>query len=333
MRTTKIHKNTITEFIKNGKTEGTPDKEIRPIRFRFLKKFHNYLIIRSIFCTFDLNKELKMIKKHLITCSVIFGLLLLVKIFIYSTPTSFETYFWQSKGSPKDNFSIEPYFNSLNFANEPLPLGDPRIKQKMNSTLIAHSYEALQTSKLHRQAEKWFPIIEPILKQYGIPEDFKYVPLVESGLRWGTSIKGASGYWQFMPQTARDFGLKVTNELDERNNIRKSSIAAAKYIKSLYREFNSWTLVAAAYNIGEGGLKRQMLKQSQDDYFKMKLNKETASYVYKLISIKEIIENPTRYGYHNRASRLLANSNAESNPIFDPNNRRNKANYIQILKN
>ncbi len=274
-----------------------------------------------------------MIKKHLIACSVMLGLLLIAKMFIYSTPATFGNYLKTVQGAQNDEFSIEPYFNSLSFANETLPLGDQRIKLKMNTILNAHSYKALQTSKLHRQAEKWFPIIEPILKQYGIPADFKYVPLVESGLQGGTSPKGASGYWQFMPQTARDFGLKVNTELDERHNIRKSSIAAAKYIKSLYREFDSWTLAAAAYNIGEGSLKRQMLRQSQDNYYKMKLNRETATYVYKLISMKEIIENPTRYGYNNRASRLLANANTESKSLFDANTGRNNISYPQILKN
>ena len=217
------------------------------------------------------------------------GLLLTTKMFIYNTPETFDKYLNEVKGAKNDGFSIDPYFNTLSFANETLPLGDQRIEHKMNATLSAHSYKELQTSKLHRQAEKWFPIIEPILKQYGIPSDFKYVPLVESGLKGGTSPRGASGYWQFMPETARDFGLKVNGGIDERNNIRKSSIAAAKYIRSLYHEFNSWTLAAAAYNIGEGSLKRQILKQSQDNYYKMKLNRETASYVYKLISMKEIM--------------------------------------------
>ena len=274
-----------------------------------------------------------MIKKHLLTCSVALGLLLTAKMFIYNTPSTFDNYLNAIRGAKNDGFSIEPYFNTLSFANETLPSGDKHIKQKMNAILNAHTYKALQTSKLHRQAEKWFPIIEPILKQYGIPADFKYVPLVESGLQGGTSPKGASGYWQFMPQTARDFGLKVNAGLDERDNIRKSSIAAAKYIKSLYREFDSWTLAAAAYNIGEGSLKRQMLEQNQDNYYKMKLNRETASYVYKLISMKEIIENPTRYGYNNRASRLLANSNSEIKSLFDANTGRPNSSYPQILRN
>ena len=281
----------------------------------------------------ELKRKIKMTKKHLITCFVMLGLLLTTKMFIYDSPTTFDNYLNKIKGDKNDEFSIDPYFNTLSFANETLPLGDQRIKHKMNATLSAHSYKELHTSKLHRQAEKWFPIIEPILKQYGIPSDFKYMPLVESGLKGGTSPKGAAGYWQFMPQTARDFGLEVNSGLDERNNIRKSSIAAAKYIRSLYREFNSWTLAAAAYNIGEGSLNRQILKQSQDNYYKMKLNRETASYVYKLISMKEIIENPTRYGYNNRASRLLANSNSEIRSLFDIRNGRTNSAYPQILKN
>ena len=250
-----------------------------------------------------------MIKKHLITCLVILGLFVTAKMFVYSTPAAFDNLIKTSEVPKKVETPAEPYYNSLSFADESLPLGDTKVKSKMNSTLRAHSHEKLQTSMLHRKATQWFPIIEPILKQYGIPEDFKYMPLVESGLQGGTSPKGASGFWQFMPQTARGFGLRVNSEVDERQNIHKSTVAAAKYLKSLYREFNSWTLAAAAYNIGEGSLQRQINKQNQDNYFKMKLNRETASYVYKLISMKEIIENPTRYGYTSKVSRLLANAN------------------------
>lgn len=261
------------------------------------------------------------------------GLLITAKMFIYSTPISFESYLNRFKSTESEEITVKPYFNTLSFANETLPLGDQRIKKKMNANLKAHSYSNLQTSKLHRQAEKWFPIIEPILKQYGIPADFKYIPLVESGLQGGTSPKGASGHWQFMPQTARDFGLKVNDELDERQNIRKSTIAAAKYLKSLYLEFDSWTLAAAAYNVGEGRLKRQMLKQNQDNYFKMKLNRETASYVYKLISMKEIIENPGRYGFEKRANRLLAIDNSDKNSLFDTRAGANNTSFPQVLKN
>ncbi len=185
----------------------------------------------------------------------------------------------------------------LNFAKQTLPKGDKRVAAKMKKVLNTFTYANLQTNRLHRKAGEWFPVVEPILKSYGIPEDFKYVPLVESGLNSGVSHKGAAGYWQFMPATARSYGLKVNSKVDERYNLRKSSIAAAKYIKDLYAIFGDWTLVAAAYNVGDGHMRRQIVRQNQNNYFKMKLNGETGGYVYKLISVKQIIKNPDRYGY------------------------------------
>ncbi len=249
-------------------------------------------------------------------CSLMLITFMTARTFVYTPKPSFVKLLDFNIKPEKVAKPVEPYFNSLSFANESLPLGDPRIKSKMNKSLHAHSHTKLQTSRLHQQASKWFPIIEPILAKYGIPEDFKYMPLVESGLMSGTSPKGASGFWQFMPQTARDFGLRVDSNYDDRKNMQKSTVAAAKYIKSLYRQFDSWTLAAAAYNIGEGSLKRQINRQNQDNYFKMKLNRETASYVYKLISMKEIIENPTRYGYTSKISSLLAKTTPARQPNF-----------------
>ncbi|WP_316823586.1 lytic transglycosylase domain-containing protein [Pedobacter gandavensis] len=185
----------------------------------------------------------------------------------------------------------------LKFAEEALPLGDAIVERKMEKALAKFSYSNLQTNRLHSKAAEWFPVIEPILAAYGIPEDFKYMPLVESGLKSGVSPKGAAGFWQFMPGTARSYGLKVNSKVDERNNLRKSTIAAAKYIKELYGIFDNWALVAAAYNVGDNHMRRQISKQKQDNYFKMKLNSETASYVYKLISMKQIMEYPDQYGY------------------------------------
>ena len=257
-----------------------------------------------------------MIKKHLIMCAVMLSIFLTAKMFNYSAPSSLATLIHIREEPKKVKIPVDNYYNSLSFADENIPVGDSRITSKMKKSLKAHSHSKLQTSRLHSHASKWFPIIEPILAKYGIPEDFKYMPLVESGLKAGVSPKGAAGFWQFMPQTARDFGLRVNEDVDDRNNMRKSTIAAAKYIKALYREFDSWTLAAAAYNIGEGSLKRQINRQNQDNYFKMKLNRETASYVYKLISMKEIIENPTRYGYTNKASRLLAKTDIKKKPGF-----------------
>lgn len=259
-----------------------------------------------------------MIKKHVITCTVIIALLVMAKVFAYNMPHEAKSQSEDDKTtSIKDTITITKknpvplsLMAQLNFAEETLPLGDSRVERKMKTYLSAFSYSRLQTNRLHRKAAEWFPVIEPILAAYGIPEDFKYVPLVESGLREGTSPKGASGFWQFMPGTARIYGLKVNSKVDERRNLRKSTIAAAKYIKELYGIFDSWTLVAAAYNVGDNHMKRQIDRQNQDNYFKMKLNRETAGYVYKLISMKEIVEDPVRYGY--RAPRTLLAYKAES---------------------
>lgn len=242
-----------------------------------------------------------MLKKHLIPLTVILGLLVMANVFAYKLPTEVENL-------KKDNYTNlkketeEPEFSiaQLEFAEETLPIGDTKVNSKMKRTLASFSYQNLQTTRLHKKAAEWFPVIEPILDAYGIPNDFKYIALVESGLRGGVSPKGAAGYWQFMPGTARMYGLKVNKKVDERYNLKKSSIAAAKYIKELYEVFDSWTLVAAAYNVGDGHMKKQINRQKQDNYFKMKLNRETGAYVYKLISVKEILENPNRNGYKNQ---------------------------------
>jgi membrane-bound lytic murein transglycosylase D len=257
-----------------------------------------------------------MIKKHLITCTAMLVVLLAIKLFIYSTPINHLAIIKFNKEPRKTEISTEKYYNSLTFANEVIPKGDEKVRKRMKKMLKAHKYQQLQTNILHRKAALYFPVIEPILKYYGIPQDFKYMPLVESGLKSGTSPKGASGCWQFMPQTARDFGLRVDSDVDERQMMAKSTIAASKYLRALYREFGSWTLAAAAYNIGEGSLKRQMNRQNQKNYFKMELNRETAAYVYKLISMKEIIENPKLYGYKGKTARLLAKAPVQTAKSF-----------------
>jgi len=240
-----------------------------------------------------------MIKKHIITCTVILGLLVMAKVFAYNMPQAAKSTKKVTTTTTITTITKEPksLMAQLNFAEESLPKGDVRVERKMKKVLAAYTYSHLQTNRLHRMAAEWFPVIEPILAAYGIPNDFKYVPLVESGLQGGMSSKGANGFWQFMPGTARNYGLKVNSSVDERKNLRKSTIAACKYIKELYGVFDNWALVAAAYNVGDNHMKKQINRQNQDNYFKMKLNRETGGYVYKLISMKQIMEYPVRYGY------------------------------------
>lgn len=249
-----------------------------------------------------------MTKSKLIITAKLLMLFVLVKINLYNQPKQ-PTPTLQAQYTPQvySPLIVKPEPKKLSFASENIPSGNKRIDFKMKKVLKANSFINLQTHKLHYRAEKWFAVIEPILKKYGIPEDFKYIPLVETGLTTNIySPRGAAGLWQFMPQTGRDFGLKVNGDVDERFNIHLSTIAAAKYFKSLYKIFGSWTLVAAAYNAGEGQIIRQMKIQKQVNYFKLKLNRETAAYVYSIISMKEIIEHPQKYGYKIRDTRWLA---------------------------
>ncbi|GGH31923.1 hypothetical protein GCM10011418_45100 [Sphingobacterium alkalisoli] len=193
---------------------------------------------------------------------------------------------------------LEAYFKTITFADECPPLDNSFVKRKLSKYLSNFSFKKQQSHYLHEKADKHLPSISKILMSYGIPEDFKYIPLVESGLDVSvTSHRGAGGYWQFMPQTARLFGLKVNAKVDERLNLVKSTHAAARYLKYLYSEFGDWTLVAAAYNVGGGSLKSSLRRQGVDNYYELRLNAETGSYVYKLISVKEVIENPVKYGY------------------------------------
>lgn len=243
-----------------------------------------------------------MIKKHSITCSVMLVLIIMSRLFIYSTdkvpvPSLIPK-------SAVDN-TAKATADDLNFADEQLPLDDAVVTWKMEHSLKKYDFKRMQDNKLHLRAEKYFQIIEPILEIYGIPDDFKYIPLVETGFEMGTSPKGAAGFWQFMPQTARGYGLKVTKNKDERLLLRKSTIAACKYLRDLYQEFDSWTLVAAAYNVGGTHLGKQISRQGEDNYFKMKLNRETGAYVYNLIAMKEIMNNPEDYGYKYRKPEQL----------------------------
>jgi len=236
-----------------------------------------------------------MTKKHLITCSVLGVLAFISGLFICGKTDTKKVA--RHKAEYRFIYAKNDFSNDFNFADEAIPLNDKRINQKLRKSLVRTSYSHIQSNVLQEEAIKLFPIIEPILKANGIPEDFKYMPLVEAGLKSGVSKRGAAGWWQFMPGTARTYGLKVGHGRDERYHIRKSTIAACKYLNELHAEFNSWTLAAAAYNIGEIKMARAIKAQSEDNYFRMHFNAETGSYLYRIIAMKAVIERPQKYGY------------------------------------
>lgn len=249
--------------------------------------------------------------------------LVVSKLFIYSSPAipNDDQAVAEAIQIAIEQHNKEEFHASLNFAKEALPMDEKRVERRIERVLTRFSFSNLQTDRLHKLSEKWFKVIEPILAKHGIPEDFKYVPLVESGLKQGVSHKGATGYWQFMPNTAREFGLVVNDTIDERKDLAKSTEAASRYIKSLYQQFGSWTLAAAAFNVGEGSLRRSIKRQNENNYYFLSLNAETAAYVYRIVSMKEIIENPLSYGYPEPKEALIANMGEEkepwSNHLFD----------------
>lgn len=177
--------------------------------------------------------------------------------------------------------------DSLDFCGEQVPLGNHLIYKKMRSAIIENQY--IRSSDFKRKAARWFLVISPILARNGIPEDCKYIPLVETEFVNAVSPRGAAGFWQFMPGTARLYGLTVNEDVDERLNVELETRAACKYLKDLHRRTGSWTLAAAAYNMGLGGLENKVNRQNNSDYYSLALNKETSKYIYKTVAFKHFI--------------------------------------------
>ena len=190
--------------------------------------------------------------------------------------------------------------DTMSFAGEKVPLSTYYVHEGLDLEVITNMYRHSSTMLYFKRANRYFPIIEPILKKNGIPSDFKYLCVIESGLTNATSPAKAQGFWQFIPSTGANYGLTVNDEIDMRNNLIASTEAACKYIRSLYNKFHSWTAAAAAYNCGENGLARRISKQSTDNYYDLWLNSETSRYVYRILAMKLIMQNPQKYGFHLR---------------------------------
>ena len=182
------------------------------------------------------------------------------------------------------------------FCGEEVPVGQPGVWRRWIQTLRGFSNQDDCLYDVRQRAISFFPIIDPILRQYRIPRDFRYLPLAESDLiNDCVSPKGASGYWQLMPETARGLGLKVNGDVDERYDLRKATVAVCHYLHQLYRQLGSWSLVAAAYNGGLGHVQSRMRQQGQKNYFRLSLHRETSHYLFRILAYKELISNPKQY--------------------------------------
>lgn len=185
----------------------------------------------------------------------------------------------------------------LNFSGEMVPQNDFGVRESIDREFIDNSYWRSNAIMLFKRANRWFPIIEPILKKYGVPDDFKYLAVAESNLTNALSPQGAAGFWQIIKPTAKSLGLEVNETVDERYHVQKSTEAACKYILKAFDRFNNWTLAAASYNMGMGGLELQLQKQQVNSYYDLLLNEETSRYIFRIIAIKNIHKNPKHYGF------------------------------------
>jgi hypothetical protein len=239
----------------------------------------------------------------------VFGSLLMLSILTFK-------YFTFSTAIEKEDNHYQKYVNqhykvfaleipdSLMFLGEEVPLEMEDIKERYDRELLVNAYWQSQTLLFYKRAHKFFPIIEPILKENDIPDDFKYLALAESGLTNVVSPAGAAGYWQFLKKTGQEYDLEVNDEVDERYNIEKSTKAFCHYMKDSYEYFGNWTLAAASYNVGIAGLQKQITRQNVSNYYDLLLNEETGRYIFRLIAIREIISNPTKYGFYFRPQDL-----------------------------
>ena len=185
----------------------------------------------------------------------------------------------------------------ISFAGEEVPLEIDDVKERFEREIYVNAYWQSNMILLMKRSGKYMPTIEQILKEQNIPDDFKYLAMAESGLLNVVSPAGARGFWQFMPATAKEYNLEISNDVDERYHLEKSTVAACKYLKTAYARFGSWTSVAASYNMGIGGLSKRKSEQKQVNYYDLLLNDETSRYIFRLLAFKEIFENPDKYGF------------------------------------
>ena len=199
--------------------------------------------------------------------------------------------------SDKAKFSPVGYNLKMDFSGEEVPTFMADVQERLDKEMITNMNYHTNTTLVIKRANKVFPIIEPILAKYGVPDDFKYLAVIESSLVNAVSPAGARGVWQFMPATAKEKGMEVSDEVDERYHLEKSTEAACKYLLVAKEKFGSWTLAAASYNGGMNGISKKMDEQQVDNYYDLLLTEETSRYVFRILALKEIMKNSDKYGF------------------------------------
>ncbi|MHB9142594.1 MAG: lytic transglycosylase domain-containing protein [Paludibacter sp.] len=201
------------------------------------------------------------------------------------------------------SFAVEPVSSvpipsKVEFSGQTISLERYDMRERFDREQIVIAYNHSVSLLQIKRANRYFPVIEPILKRNRIPDDFKYLAVVESNLDpRAQSGAQAAGLWQLMPKTAEQFGLEVNDEVDERYHIEKETEAACKYFKSAYNKFNNWITVAASYNAGMGRISEEFTKQQANQSFDILLSSETSRYVFRILAMKQFLENPKAFGY------------------------------------
>tara|TARA_B110000467_G_scaffold160450_1_gene179760 strand:- start:148 stop:1137 length:990 start_codon:yes stop_codon:yes gene_type:complete len=221
----------------------------------------------------------------------------IAQLFIFSADLKSEDELHQQHFNMKYGIFAINQPEDLNFAGEEIPIYSSEIWERIDKELLKNTYWQSNTMLYFKKANKYFPIIEPILKEHNIPDDFKYLALIESGLDNVVSPAGASGFWQILKGTAREHGLEVNSAIDERYNLEKATVVACEYLQDAYNKFGTWTMAAASYNMGKNGVRRRIAKQESNNYYNLHLNNETSRYVFRIIAVKEILQNPRKYGF------------------------------------
>lgn len=247
----------------------------------------------------------QMLKIMLMACLLVGGALMVHMLTFSTTSTDSDLDHQRNFNDGYKIFSLTMP-GELTFCGEQVPMNKLDVRERLDRELLVNTYWQSSSVLAHKRAARWFPLIEPILAREGVPDDMKFLALIESGLTNAVSPKGATGFWQFMQGTAESHGLTVNGEVDERYHVERSTEAACRYLKEAYAQFGSWSLAAAAYNLGSGGVNKQVGRQGIKDYYSLLLPEETSRYVFRLLAMKELVRDPERYGFHIRTKDLYA---------------------------
>jgi len=228
--------------------------------------------------------------KRIEKISVIITVVIVSGLLIFATT-------YASKDKLDKEYTSSYFPAAANFAGEATPLKISDVKERLDRELIVNINLHASTILAIKRANRAFPVIEPILKKNGIPDDFKYLAVIESGLVNAVSGAGARGVWQFMPETAKERGMEVNDFVDERYSLEKSTQAACSYLLNAKAKFGTWTLAAASYNGGIAGVNKQIDIQKESNYYDLLLTEETSRYVFRILALKEIMKNPDKYGF------------------------------------